>query len=221
MIKAVFYDLDGVLTDTCQLHYIALNKALEALYQYSIPYEEHLITYNGLPTKVKLKLLVENGKLPQSAQDEISSINTLKQKFTMDEVEKLTYDPIKQHTLITSNSLGCVNICVTNSTNSVAEAILQKTGLLSNIACLIGNQSIEKVKPSPDCFIKAKEQVEYILGTPIEWNEVLIFEDSPLGLEAACNTDPSTNIISVKNINDLTAESVSNVITFLNNGGKV
>jgi len=49
MIKLIVFDLDGVLIDSKQTHYEALNRALGT--QYAITIEEHLSTYDGLPTR--------------------------------------------------------------------------------------------------------------------------------------------------------------------------
>ena len=56
MIKAIVFDLDGVLIDATQWHYQALNDALK-LFGFEIGLEEHLSTYNALPTVEKLKLM--------------------------------------------------------------------------------------------------------------------------------------------------------------------
>ena len=54
MIKTIIFDLDGVLIESKEIHYKALNAALPV--EYRIGYEEHLSTYDGLPTKQKLEL---------------------------------------------------------------------------------------------------------------------------------------------------------------------
>ena len=56
MIKTIVFDLDGVLIESKEIHYKALNDALPM--QYRISYEEHLATYDGLPTRRKLNLMV-------------------------------------------------------------------------------------------------------------------------------------------------------------------
>jgi beta-phosphoglucomutase-like phosphatase (HAD superfamily) len=55
-IKAIIFDLDGVLVDATEWHYEALNRAL-GLFGYTIARYEHLTTYNGLPTRKKLEML--------------------------------------------------------------------------------------------------------------------------------------------------------------------
>lgn len=53
MIKAVIFDLDGVLVDAREIHYEALNNALKR-FNYNITREEHLSTFDGLSTKKKI-----------------------------------------------------------------------------------------------------------------------------------------------------------------------
>jgi beta-phosphoglucomutase-like phosphatase (HAD superfamily) len=56
--KLVIFDLDGVLIDSRELHYDALNDALAKIGQeFVITREEHLSTYDGLNTTRKLEIL--------------------------------------------------------------------------------------------------------------------------------------------------------------------
>ena len=68
MIKLVIFDLDGVLVDARELHYEALNRALAGL-GFTITRDEHLSTYDGLPTTKKLELLTENKGLQKENYD--------------------------------------------------------------------------------------------------------------------------------------------------------
>ena len=53
--KLVIFDLDGVIIDSRELHYKALNDALSQISRdYVISREEHLSTFDGLPTTKKL-----------------------------------------------------------------------------------------------------------------------------------------------------------------------
>ena len=63
MIKAILFDLDGVLIDATDWHYEALDRAL-SIFGYKISREDHFKIYNGLPTNEKLKLLSERQGLP-------------------------------------------------------------------------------------------------------------------------------------------------------------
>ena len=91
MIELIIFDLDGVLIDSRELHYRSLNSVLFNHYpKYKISKEEHLSTYDGLPTTQKLKLLTKNKGLPESLYDDIWE---RKQRAT-----------ITRHTTITRNT---------------------------------------------------------------------------------------------------------------------
>ena len=81
-IKAVLFDLDGVLVDATEWHYNALNRAL-GLFGFTISRHEHLTTYNGLPTRKKLELLSVDKNFPHRLHSLTSKI---KQKYTREEI---------------------------------------------------------------------------------------------------------------------------------------
>ena len=60
MINTIIFDLDGVLVDTKEIHYIALNSALKKYCNFQISNDEHLNVYDGLPTRAKLEILSKN-----------------------------------------------------------------------------------------------------------------------------------------------------------------
>ena len=87
MVKLIIFDLDGVLADARELHYLSLNRALEQVdNQYTIGKEEHLSTYDGLPTMKKLQLLTKNKNLSEKYYTQIW---TDKQIFTKELINSL------------------------------------------------------------------------------------------------------------------------------------
>ena len=62
MIKLIIFDLDGVLINTKELHYLTLNESLDD--KYKITWDEHLCEYDGLKTNQKLDLLSIKKGLP-------------------------------------------------------------------------------------------------------------------------------------------------------------
>ena len=53
-IKAILFDMDGVLIEAKEWHYEALNRALD-LFGMPISRYDHLITFDGLPTRKKIR----------------------------------------------------------------------------------------------------------------------------------------------------------------------
>src|SRR4051794_18544720 len=92
MIKAVVFDMDGVLIDAREWHYEALNKALKLLGDEITRYD-HLSTYDGLPTRMKLQMLTVERGLPAELH---AFINGLKQQYTMEYVAPRC-KPVFQH----------------------------------------------------------------------------------------------------------------------------
>jgi beta-phosphoglucomutase-like phosphatase (HAD superfamily) len=87
MDKLIIFDLDGVLIDSRDLHYDALNDALRAIdKKYVISREEHLSTYDGLSTTKKLEMLTANKDLPQKYYNQIWSD---KQTATFDLIKRI------------------------------------------------------------------------------------------------------------------------------------
>ena len=84
--------MDGVLVDARDLHYDALNRALIKVdSKFYINKEEHLSTYDGLPTSKKVQILSENKGLPEDRHEFIwrekqkATIEIVKEEFTIDE----------------------------------------------------------------------------------------------------------------------------------------
>ena len=62
MIKAILFDLDGVIVEAKNIHFEALNAALPE--EYRISWKEHLSIYDGLKTNQKLEILTKRKNLP-------------------------------------------------------------------------------------------------------------------------------------------------------------
>jgi beta-phosphoglucomutase-like phosphatase (HAD superfamily) len=89
--EAVIFDMDGVLIDAREWHYEALNEAL-GIFGESISYEEHLGRFDGLPTKVKLRMLREDGRI---AEPLIQIIEAVKQERTLRAAARLCFPRIE------------------------------------------------------------------------------------------------------------------------------
>ena len=90
MNKVIVFDLDGVLIDSKNIHFDALNKALALVDKlYVITEKEQETTYEGLPTNQKLQMLTKYKNLPTEFYDQIS---TNKQSFTKEMLNNTVID---------------------------------------------------------------------------------------------------------------------------------
>jgi beta-phosphoglucomutase len=199
MIKAILFDLDGVLVDACEWHYITLNKALQEVVGFEISREDHESTYNGLSTKVKLKMLgIEDSKISQK-------IWQRKQDLTWETIDRLAKkDNKKRTTHWILKEKGYKLAVVTNAIKKSAKLMLEKTKQIKYMEFIIGNEDVENNKPHPDCYLLAMKNLE------VEPNETLIVEDSEKGKKAAYAS--GAFVLEVKNSTEVTAVNILNRI---------
>ncbi|AVI82940.1 MULTISPECIES: HAD family hydrolase [Pseudomonas syringae group] len=176
MIKAVIFDMDGVLIEAKEWHYDALNKAL-SLFGYTISRHEHLTAYDGLPTSRKLDMLSVERDLPVALH---TFINEMKQQYTMEIVHaqcKPTF--VHQYALSSLKTLGYKLAVASNSIRNTVEIMMGRADLDKYLDLQLSNEDVAHAKPAPDIYNKAIKQ----LGMKPE--ECLIVEDNENGIKAA------------------------------------
>lgn len=203
MIKCVIYDLDGVLCNAKILHYEALNKALKTIDEkYVITNEEHLSTYDGLPTNKKLELLHKSKGFPLELKEKI---NNLKQEFTFTAIDELIkYDSQKVEMLKKLSEEGYKLIVASNSIRKSIMYMLSNSGMIKYIDKIYGNEDAKQNKPHPEIYLKA------ILESGFKPSECLIVEDSIHGREAGIAS--GANLMPVDYVSDVTYENVKKFI---------
>lgn len=175
-IKAILFDLDGVLVDATEWHYEALNRALK-LFGYGISRYEHLTTYNGLPTRKKLEMLSIEKGLPRGLH---SMLNRIKQKYTQEEVLTRCTPFFEKEFMI--NQLKREGYLLGVCSNSVRDSVnlmLKASGILEIFDVIVSNEDVSKPKPDPEMYLQACAQ----LGIVPE--EAVMVEDAGYGIEAA------------------------------------
>lgn len=176
MIKAILFDMDGVLINAKDWHYEALNRALEH-FGYTISRESHLSTFDGLPTSRKLQILSSSIGLPEGLHE---FLNALKQSYTL-EISHQRCKPIFHHQYALSRlkTDGYKLAVCSNSVRQTIEAMMSLSALSNYLDLVISNQDVKKGKPDPEMYLKAMQTLNL---TP---NECLILEDNEHGIQAA------------------------------------
>lgn len=175
-IKAILFDMDGVLIDAREWHYESLNKAL-SLFGTEISRYDHLVTFDGLPTKKKLEMLSIEGGFPVGLH---GFVNDLKQQYTM-EIVYAKCKPVFHHQFALSKlkDEGYRLAVCSNSVKNSIEIMMKKSGLYQYLDFFLSNQDVVKGKPDPEIYNKAIER----MGLKPE--ECLIVEDNDNGVRAA------------------------------------
>ena len=205
-IKAVIFDMDGVLIDAKDWHYEALNKALN-LFGMQINRYDHLVTFDGLPTRDKLEMLSLENNFPRGLH---SFVNKLKQQYTI-EIVFSKCKPIFHHqfALSTLKSEGYKIAVCSNSIRNSVKVMMEKSGLMEYLDFFISNEDVKKSKPDPEMYnISIKR-----LG--IKPEECLIIEDNENGLKAAYAS--GANVFKVDSVDDVNFFNIISKIKDLEN----
>lgn len=175
-IEAIFFDMDGVLINARDWHYEALNKALE-LFGMEISRYDHLVTYDGLPTRKKLEMLSAERGLPKSLHE---FVDTIKQQYTM-EIVNARCKPVFYHEFALAKLKGegyKLAVC-SNSIRRSIEIMIEKASLMQYVDFFISNQDVNHAKPHPEMYLKAIERSGF------KPEQCLILEDNEKGIKAA------------------------------------
>lgn len=176
MIKAVVFDMDGVLIDAREWHYEALNRALR-LFGMEINRYEHLTTFDGLPTKRKLEMLSATHFLPGSLH---SFINEMKQAYTIEIIHTRCKPRFQQELALSKLRQRGLRLAVaSNSIRSTVELMMEKAELAQYLDLVVSNQDVSRPKPDPEMY---KLAIDRLGVAPIE---MLIVEDNENGIRAA------------------------------------
>ena len=209
MIKLVIFDLDGVLVDARELHYEALNRALAGL-GFTISRDEHLSTYDGLPTTKKLELLTENKGLQKENYDLIWK---KKQEFTSSIInEEMTYDERLRGILSKLKSQGYMICVASNSIRESVKMMLIRKGLLEYIDFFYSNQDVSKPKPSSEIYLKC------MIKAGVNPDQTVIVEDSHIGRKAAQSS--GATLCAVRDVGDVTYDHIKKHIDKVDNNVK-
>ncbi len=186
-IRAILFDMDGVLVDAKEWHYEALNQAL-ALFGMEINRYDHLVTYDGLPTKKKLEMLSMERGLSKRLH---GFINEMKQKFTLDYIHtKCAPLFCHEYALSRLKKEGYyIGVC-SNSMRQTVSLIMAQSKLEPYLDLSLSNEDVIQGKPDPEIYIKAMAH----LG--VSPQECFIVEDNEKGIKAAKGSGAHVMVVS-------------------------
>lgn len=201
MIKAIAFDMDGVLIDAKDWHFQALNRAL-ALFGCPISSYDHLATFDGLPTRRKLQLLSAANKIPAELHD---FINALKQDYTM-EIVAARCKPrfIHQYALSRLRADGIRLAVCSNAVRHSVDVMMQRANLAPYLEFTLSNQDVARPKPDSEIYELAIRR----LG--VAPHECLVVEDHENGIRAA--RAAGATVLQVASVEDVTYANITAAI---------
>lgn len=174
MLKAVLFDMDGVLVDSEVLHGKAAVLAMEQLgVTVSLSY---CFRFIGSTTSHMMETIIKDFNLSYKVEELLAIYKECKHKL----LEEEGYDSIP-YTKELILSLKQQNILLAIASSSTLEEILYVTktfGIYSYFDKIISGASLKNPKPAPDIYLKAAKD----LG--VSPSECLVIEDSTFGIMA-------------------------------------
>ena len=197
-IKAILFDMDGVLINAKDWHYEALNQAL-AIFGMEINRYDHLVTYDGLPTKKKLEMLTLERGLPRELH---SFINEMKQGYTF-QSGYTKCKPTFNHKYALSHlkERGYRMAACSNSIRKTMEVFFERAALTEYFDFYLSNEDVKEPKPHPEIYNTAIERLKI---TP---DECLILEDNENGIRAA--KESGAHLLIIHDVNEVNLENIT------------
>jgi HAD superfamily hydrolase (TIGR01509 family) len=207
-IKAIIFDLDGVLIDARTLHFEAFRQAFEKICPpHTLSWKKHEELYDGLSTRQKLQKMINMNILSEELSIKVSSEKQKQTALLIEKTIKARSYLIDLLTLLRSE--GYILACATNSIRETLDTMLHTLKISKFFSFTLSNNDVDNPKPSPEIYSLTFKK----LGLLPE--ECLICEDSPHGRKAAYLS--GAHVLEIEDMNDLTSEKIHQKINSIHN----
>lgn len=174
-IQAVIFDLDGVITDTSEFHYLAWQRLAD---EEGILFDRTLNdSLRGISRHDSLLRLL-NGRRVTEAQ--FQAMMERKNSYYLDLIRTITPADLLPGVadLLADLRAAGIKIALGSSSKNAPE-VLERLGIANVMDAIADGNSVTQSKPAPDVFLHAAHQ----LGIAPE--RCLVIEDATSGIEAA------------------------------------
>ncbi|MEJ7645460.1 MAG: beta-phosphoglucomutase [Chryseolinea sp.] len=177
MIKACIFDLDGVIVDTAQYHYLAWNRLAKEI---GIPFTE---TDNerlkGVSRMQSLDIILELGGVTLSKVKK-ERLATEKNTWFVDYINRMAPDEIFPgiKTLLERLRKMGMKVALASSSKN-ANRVVQLLNIKNSFDVIVDGTMVVNSKPDPEIFLLAASKLR------ISPEHCLVFEDAEAGVEAA------------------------------------
>lgn len=175
MLKAVIFDMDGVIIDSEPMHARAAQLALQRFgVETTIDYAYGFI---GSTTYHMCERMVMDFNLEPTV-DELYRANDDMKQYLL-QTEGHTVIPYIIDLIIDLHNNGLKLIIASSSPSAAIEEVMNSLNIRSYFTGYVSGMMVNNPKPAPDTFLKAAEQLGVLP------NECLVIEDSKNGVNAA------------------------------------
>ena len=176
-IKAVIFDLDGVIVSTDECHYRGWKKMAD---EEGIYFDREINQrLRGVSRMESLEIILERAE-KQYSDEEKNEMATRKNGYYVEKIKSLDGSAVLCGALEFVNKAKESGLKVAiGSSSKNTSAILKQTGCSEIFDAVADGNDIQRSKPAPDVFLVAAEK----LGVEPEY--CMVVEDAEAGVEAA------------------------------------
>ena len=177
MIKAIIFDLDGVIISTDKYHYQAWKTIAD---QEGIYFDETINNrLRGVSRMDSLEIVLEKANKTYT-QEEKEALASKKQELYRSSLKKLSYRSLSKNTINAIRKLyeQGYHLAIGSSSKNT-RFILERLNITNAFDFICDGTMISHSKPDPEVFIKAAEGLGY------KPEECLVIEDATSGIDAA------------------------------------
>ena len=177
-MKAVIFDLDGVVVDTAKYHYLAWKKLAQELgFEFGVEHNEKL---KGVSRMESLRIVLEVGGIEGLAEEEKVELATRKNGYYLDMISNIDESEILPGIPEFLNKIKSEGYKIAlGSASKSGGMILDKLNLSEKFDVIVDGNLVERAKPDPQVFTTGAK----LLGIPCE--NCIVVEDAAAGIEAA------------------------------------
>jgi len=184
VVKAFLFDLDGTIVDTHRANFLAYEKSIKNITNTTVDDSLSELIRAGESSISFLPKVI-----PGISDDTMREINSEKQRIYPEHLHESVLNEFLS-TFLSQMFQHYTTVLVTTAKKNNALSVLKHHKLEGYFTHMIFGDDVENMKPSPDAYLRALEI------TGLQKNEVLAFEDSEKGIEAA--NAAGINVIHVR-----------------------
>lgn len=176
-LRAIIFDLDGVITDTSEYHYLAWRRLAD---EEGMPFDRQINErLRGISRRASLEvMLAEAGR--QATEEEMAEMMARKNRYYRELLNQVTPANLLPGALGLIQELRAAGIKVAlGSASRNARTVLERLGIAELMDVVADGYSVSRTKPAPDLFLWAAEQLGLSPGL------CAVVEDAKAGIDAA------------------------------------
>lgn len=174
-IRAFLFDLDGVITDTAEYHFLSWKRLADEI---DVPFtREDNEALRGVSRRQSLDLVLKGRPVDEARAQEWME---RKQNYYLEYLETIKPDDVLPgvRALLDDAHGAGIKIAVASASRN-ARPVLEKLNLLDTFDAIGDGYSVINTKPAPDLFLWTAGRLNV---SPLQ---AVVFEDAEAGIDAA------------------------------------